>query len=665
MPNRLLHEHSLYLRQHAHNPVDWYPWGEEAFARARAENKPVLVSIGYAACHWCHVMERESFEDEDTARYMNAHFICIKVDREERPDVDSIYMDAVQAISGSGGWPMNVFVTPDKIPFYGGTYFPPRPAYGRASWMQVLERLHELWMEDQDAIQQQAAQMQNYLAQAAAGTGYAPLSPDVALLDDMTKQLLKIADKKYGGFSRAPKFPGSLALSFLLDRYRFAQDEAALQQAVLSLDKMAAGGIYDQLGGGFARYSTDDQWLAPHFEKMLYDNALLVLTYCQAYELTAHERYRQVIEETIAFVNRELKGADGEGFYSALDADSEGVEGKFYTFTWQEWLEACGEPLPLAASHFGVTKAGNWEGTNILHLAQSPEAVGRAAGVPETAVLNEIATARQRLWQSREKRVRPATDDKVLLSWNALMNLALSRAAIALQDENYLNQAQNHMQWLLRHLQVGETLYHVWRQGEARIMAHLDDAAFLIQALLQLAAASGQNKWLEAARIKTEQTLLHFSDEASLFFFFTDKNQQDVPLRKIEVQDGATPAANGLMAHNLMVLGLVQAKQEWLGRGQAMTGSMAAAARQYPYTFGYWCQLLQWEAAGWQYLVAKEKPLRLAQLAQLPGNVYAMPAEKQAADSSFRQAGYYVCTAAACRAPMESWEEILALVNKP
>lgn len=665
MPNRLINEHSLYLRQHAHNPVDWYPWSDEAFERARKEHKPVLVSIGYAACHWCHVMERESFEDENIAAFMNRHFICIKVDREERPDVDSIYMDAVQALTGSGGWPLNVFVTPEKIPFYGGTYFPPRPAYGRASWLQLLERIHELWEREEDAVAQQATQMKDYLAQALAVPG-GQSGWDEKTLDQITAALLKMADTTEGGFGRAPKFPGSMAITFLLDRYRYQQEEAALQQAVLSLDKMAAGGIYDQLGGGFARYSTDNQWLAPHFEKMLYDNALLVLTYAQAYRLTGHERYRKVIEETLAFVNRELKDPESEGFYSALDADSEGVEGKFYTFTWQEWQEVLGAAMPLAARYFGVKEKGNWEGTNILHLAKSPEEISRETGVATAVVLREIETAKARLWQARQKRVRPATDDKVLLSWNALMNLALSQAAVALQNESYLRQAEAHMSWLLHNMQAGGALYHVWRKGEPRIAAHLDDHAFLIQALLQLGSAGGQAKWIAEARMRTEQTISDFAAPQSPYFFFTAAGQADVPLRKVELQDGATPAANAVMAHNLLLLGLIDARQEWLEKGTQLLQSIAAAAEKYPYSFGYWCQLLQTERQGWKYVVAKEKPLSLAELAQAPPHLFAVAGGAVMLQEIKTEPtpGFWVCSATACLPVKQTWTEVIASIHE-
>ncbi|MBW7913814.1 MAG: thioredoxin domain-containing protein [Taibaiella sp.] len=426
MANRLINEQSPYLLQHAHNPVDWYPWGDEAFERAKNENKPVLVSIGYAACHWCHVMERESFEDEATARYMNEHFINIKVDREEHPDVDHLYMDAVQAISQQGGWPLNVFVTPGRVPFYGGTYYPPKPLYGRPSWLQVMERMHEVWTKQQDEVTAQTGQMLNYLEQLSIVAMSRRGEWDAATCRAVADNMLAASDKEFGGFGNAPKFPGATSILYLLEHYHYTGYEPALQHAVKSLDAMAQGGIYDQLGGGFARYSTDRYWLAPHFEKMLYDNALLVSTYTTAYAITGKALYRKVVEETIAFVNRELRSPDG-GFYSALDADSEGVEGKYYTWTWEEWLAATGGD-ELAERYFGVKENGNWEGTNILHVSMGLEELSGTLGMEINDAGQRIEGAKQQLLQLRAERVRPATDDKCLLAWNALMNLALSHA---------------------------------------------------------------------------------------------------------------------------------------------------------------------------------------------------------------------------------------------
>ncbi len=592
MPNQLIHEQSPYLLQHAHNPVAWRPWGDEAFALAKETNKPVIVSIGYAACHWCHVMEHESFEDETTAAYMNEHFICIKVDREEHPDVDHLYMDAVQAISGSGGWPLNVFVTPDRIPFYGGTYYPPKPAYSRPSWMQLLERMSTIWQDQHDEVMAQSEQMLQYLKQASAAAVKSDTPWNREANDTLAKALLAMADTEWGGFGNAPKFPGTMAISYLLERYHFYKDEAALQHALRSLDAMIEGGIYDHLNGGFARYSTDREWLAPHFEKMLYDNALLVHALCDAYQLTKAPRYAECIAEIIAFANRELRDKSGN-FYSALDADSEGVEGKYYTWTWEEFHEVLGGDAEVAAAFFGVEKAGNWEHTNILHIHKNTAAVAAQYGLTESEVQQRIEAAKRKLSARQQTRIRPATDDKSLLSWNALMNSALSRAGIALSRDEYLKDAQQHMHTMLATFREAEGLNHTWKAGRARIPAKLDDYAYLIQALLQLASATGENNWITEAAKWTEYVLKHFTDEQQNFFYFTSDKQEDIPVRKIDVHDGATPSANAVMAKNLVLLGMIMEQGGWLERGENMLHTIAASAVRYPYSFGYWSILLQ------------------------------------------------------------------------
>ncbi|HXB06394.1 MAG TPA: thioredoxin domain-containing protein, partial [Puia sp.] len=416
-PNRLASETSPYLLQHAHNPVDWFAWGEEALQTARREDKPILVSIGYAACHWCHVMEKESFEDAETARFMNERFINIKIDREERPDLDHIYMDAVQAMTGSGGWPLNVFLTPEAKPFYGGTYFPPRPVYNRSSWREVLAGVSAAFSDRRAEVEQQADNLTRHVATAGGfGIGEGKEGGDPVFrpetLRQMTDQLLGSADKEEGGFGAAPKFPQTFSLRFLLHYYYFTREIAALDQVCLSLDKMIRGGIYDQLGGGFARYSTDREWLVPHFEKMLYDNALLVITLCEAYQLLKKPLYKEAIQETIAFTARELSNAEG-GFYSSLDADSEGIEGKYYIWDKAEIDLILGKDAALFCAFYGVTDGGNWEGANILTRAE-----GKSLTADEERTLK---AARLRLLEHRNSRVRPALDDKILLGWNALM----------------------------------------------------------------------------------------------------------------------------------------------------------------------------------------------------------------------------------------------------
>lgn len=601
MANRLINEQSPYLLQHAHNPVDWYPWGDEAFDRAKKENKPVIVSIGYAACHWCHVMERESFEDEATARYMNEHFINIKVDREEHPDVDHLYMDAVQAISQQGGWPLNVFVTPGRVPFYGGTYYPPKPLYGRPSWLQVMERMHEVWTKQQDEVTAQTGQMLNYLEQLSIVAMSRGGEWDAATCRAVADNMLAASDKEFGGFGNAPKFPGSTSILYLLEHYHYTGYEPALLHAAKSLDAMAQGGIYDQLGGGFARYSTDRYWLAPHFEKMLYDNALLVSTYTTAYAITGKALYRKVVEETIAFVNRELRSPDG-GFYSALDADSEGVEGKYYTWTWEEWLAATGGD-ELAERYFGVKENGNWEGTNILHVSMGLEELSGTLGMEINDAGRRIEGAKRKLLHLRAERVRPATDDKCLLAWNALMNLALSHAGRVLSNQTYIQQATQHMQWMLDSYIENSNLQHTYKNGVARIDAKLDDYACLVAAMLQLASISGDDNLIVRATSITEIVQRDFLHNDKTFFYYSSIKQTDIPVRKTDLYDGATPSANGMMAANLIWLGMLMERSAWIEQGRYMLNQMQGQAARYATSFSGWAAAGQRMVAGYVSLV--------------------------------------------------------------
>lgn len=601
MANRLINEQSPYLLQHAHNPVDWYPWGDEAFERAKKENKPVIVSIGYAACHWCHVMEWESFEDEATARYMNEHFINIKVDREEHPDVDHLYMDAVQAISQQGGWPLNVFVTPERVPFYGGTYYPPKPLYGRPSWLQVMERMYDVWTKQQDEVTAQTGQMLNYLKQLSVVAMNQVGVWDAATCSTVADNMLAAADKEFGGFGNAPKFPGATSILYLLEHYHYTDYEPALQHAVKSLDAMAEGGIYDQLGGGFARYSTDKYWLAPHFEKMLYDNALLVSTYATAYALTGKALYRNVVEETIAFVNRELRSPEG-GFYSALDADSEGEEGKFYTWTWEEWLATTGGD-ELAEKYFGIMPGGNWEGTNILHVSVGLEELSNTLNISINEAEQRIEAVKQKLLKYRIERVRPATDDKCLLAWNAMMNLALSHAGKVLSGQSYIQQAIQHMQWMLDTYIVDGNLQHTYKNGVARIDAKLDDYACLVAAMLQLASITGEQSLIVRAASITEIVQRDFLHDDKTFFYYSSITQTDIPVRKTDLYDGATPSANGMMAANLIWLGMLMERSAWIEQGRYMLNRMQAQATRYATSFSGWAAVGQRMAAGYVSLV--------------------------------------------------------------
>ncbi len=672
MPNRLVNEQSPYLLQHANNPVDWYPWGNEAFERAATEHKPVIVSIGYAACHWCHVMEHESFEDDETAAYMNDHFVCIKVDREEHPDVDHMYMDAVQAIGGSGGWPLNVFVTPERAPFYGGTYYPPRPAYNRPSWMQLLQRINELWHSQYDEVTAQADQMTDHLKQASQRLFSVNVkAPDKEVCRQIADTLLKMADKEKGGFGNAPKFPGTMAISYLLEHYHFTKYEPALQQALRSLDAMIAGGIYDQIGGGFARYATDRDWLIPHFEKMLYDNALLIGALCDAYAITKNEKYKAIAEETIRFAERELKDESG-GYYCALDADSEGEEGKFYTWTWDEWIAALQENDVVAEAYFGVKREGNWEGTNILHVAKDILKIAEEQGITADEAKERVVAASKKLLAKRAGRIRPLTDDKCLLSWNALMNIALSKAAATFQEEQYENMAAEHMRWVLGKYDGADGLKHTWKKGTAKIPAKLDDYAYLIQALLQLATATGENKWVLKANELTEKVVKAFSFENG-FFYYTPEGQADIPVRKVDLYDGATPSANALMAHNLWVCGMCMEKSDWIERADKMIDSMSDTALRYSYSFGYWAQLMQRRAIGMKTIIctgeAARETARILQSRVVP-QAYVVTLDKSEYDIPILEKKFFdgkmyifVCSEQACLSPVSSVEAVLSLIN--
>ena len=587
--------------QHAHNPVDWYPWGEEALERAIAEDKPILVSIGYAACHWCHVMERESFEDVETARIMNENFINIKIDREERPDLDHIYMDAVQAMTGSGGWPLNVFLTPGKHAFYGGTYFPPVKAYNRPSWKDVLLALSQAFKERRDDIEEQANNMTEHLKQSSQfGTNAVAglLLPHDELFtraqcDTVYQNIMQQADKVWGGFGNAPKFPGTFIVQYLLRYHHSFKVPGALEQALLSLDKMLQGGLYDQLGGGFARYSTDAQWLAPHFEKMLYDNALLTDVLSEAYQITGDHTYAQTIEEILAFIKRELTD-DGGAFYAALDADSEGVEGKFYTWSKEEVTTILGADAALFCEFYDITEAGNWEEQNILRITQPVSAFAAAKGLDEPGLREKLAAGREKLMAVRAMRIRPGLDDKILLGWNALMIHACCKAYAALGKVEYRDMAVKAAEFCLENLQQVDKqgFYHTFKAGKAKYPAFLDDYACLVRALIVLQEVTGEFHWLEKAQELTAFVLLNFSDETNLFFYYTEAGQGDVIVRKKEVYDGATPSGNAVMAGNLWYLSVVYDNKEWADRAMRMVFEQSQAVVRYPTSFGIWAGLM-------------------------------------------------------------------------
>jgi uncharacterized protein YyaL (SSP411 family) len=592
--NNLINETSPYLLQHAHNPVNWYAWGAEALKKSKEEDKPILVSIGYSACHWCHVMEHESFEDEATAQLMNEYFINIKIDREERPDLDHIYMDAMQAITGSGGWPLNVFLTPDRKPFFGGTYFPPVRAFNRSSWKEVLVAVAKAYNERRDEIVAQADTLMRHLLNANNFSGDDEGSLNNQIINGIAETLLKHVDEEWGGFGQAPKFPQTFSIIYLLRHYYLTGNELSKKTALLSLDKMMDGGIYDHLGGGFSRYATDRQWQIPHFEKMLYDNALLINALAEAYQLTKNEKLADVIKQTIEFIKREMTSTEG-GFYSALDADSEGIEGKYYTWSKNEVDDLLGDHSSLFCRCYNILERGNWEHTNILWVPESFEKISAEIGISKGELVEKLNGLKQKLFNARQLRTRPGLDNKVLTGWNALMVLSLCKAYDALGNNEYLELAKRNITFLEKYLfgKKGNLLLHSWNNIANQQQAFLDDHATLILAYIFLHQSIGDAAYLLKARALLEQVLEIFSDEQQIYFYYTASNQVDIPIRKIEMYDGATPSGNSLMATNLILLSVYFDTSSWRKRAEQMIFNSRKLVERYPTSFGVWGLNLQ------------------------------------------------------------------------
>jgi uncharacterized protein YyaL (SSP411 family) len=584
MANALAAETSPYLRQHAENPVDWLPWGPVAFARAREQDKPLLVSIGYSSCHWCHVMERESFEDARTAELMNESFVCVKVDREERPDVDALYMEAVQGMTGHGGWPLNVFLTPEQLPFYGGTYFPPEGRRGMPSWTQVLNAIAESWSENREQIRAGGERLRERLQ------GGARLRPSEepfgeASLDAAVARLGEAFDPRNAGFGGAPKFPQASVIEFLL-----ARGERPMSLA--TLHSMASGGIHDVLGGGFARYSVDDAWTVPHFEKMLYDNALLARAYLHGWQASGDERLREVCADTLDWALREMHGADG-GFYSALDADSEGVEGRYYVWTVAQLRSLLGEDAEAAIAWLGASEQGNFldphdpeGGLNVL-TDRGPR--------PEPQTRERI---RGRLLAARATRVRPALDDKRLTSWNALLISALADAGAALSAPRYLDAAVSSAEFLLRELRDGRgRLLRVYNDGQAKLDAYLEDHAFLLEALLVLFEATCEERWLEQATSLALQMIARFADPEQGGFFSTAVDGEALITRRKDLEDSPIPAGSSSAALGLQRLAQLTGEAEYERRADSVLRLESEIAPRHPTAFGHLLQALHWRLA--------------------------------------------------------------------
>ncbi|HZQ59589.1 MAG TPA: thioredoxin domain-containing protein [Acidimicrobiales bacterium] len=658
--NRLARESSPYLRQHADNPVDWYPWGDEAFERAKAEDRPVLLSIGYSACHWCHVMAHESFEDDDVARVMNAGFVSIKVDREERPDVDAIYMEATQALTGSGGWPMTVFLTPDRRPFFAGTYFPKRGGYGRPGFLDVLAAVQEAWRDRRAELDQQADQLTE--AVRARSTVAAPpagaevgVGPDV--LARTAEALVSVHDAEWGGFGRAPKFPMTSNLDVLLRAYAHSHDHAVLGPVLTTLDAMASGGIYDHLGGGFARYSVDAFWMVPHFEKMLYDNALIPRAYVRAWQVTGEPRYRQVVEETIAYVRRDL-GRDDGGLYSAEDADSEGEEGKFYVWRPEE-IRAAG--ADAAIEWYGVTAAGNFEGSNILHRPVR----GDLLRPPE------VEDARRRLFDARCRRVRPGLDDKVVTEWNAMWAATAAEAGAAMGHDAWVEAAAATADFLLARLRRDDGRWlRVWHPaGGARHLAYAVDYAHLVDAFTCLAEATGQARWVAEARTVADAMLDLFWDGAEGGLFSTGTDAEPLLVRSKDVYDGATPSANSVAALALGRLGALTGHEPYTAACHGILRLLHGHLTHQPTSVTVGVATVDLVVSGaTEIVVAGDRPdlVGAVQRRYLPNAVLAWgePYPSPLWEGRERAAAY-VCRNFVCGLPAESEDDLAEQLDAP
>jgi uncharacterized protein len=647
MANRLASETSPYLLQHKDNPVDWYPWGDEALSRSRDEDKPILLSIGYSACHWCHVMERESFEDERTAALMNERFVCVKLDREERPDLDGIYMESCQAMTGQGGWPLNVFLTPEHVPFYAGTYFPPEPRMGMPSWRQVLEAVAEAWDQRREEIRSGSGRIVERLG-ATARLRPSAEEMDPEELGQAVEGLRRQYDPVHGGFGGAPKFPPASAIEFLLRR---GETEMSAQ----TLRAMARGGMYDQVGGGFHRYSVDARWLVPHFEKMLYDNALLARAYLHGWQVTGAGLFREVCCQTLDWALREMRGPEG-GFYSALDADSEGEEGRFYIWSYEELVDAVG---PEAGGWFGATEAGNFEGRNILT---------RGEGAPA-----ELGEWRGRLYELRQRRVWPGLDDKRLAAWNALMVSALAEAGAVLGREDYLDAARGCAEFVLRDLRGSDgRLLRSYRDGQARLGAYLEDHAFLVEALITLYESSFEPRWFRGARELADDMVARFFDEENGGFFETASDHEPLVARRKELEDHPIPAGNSSAAYGLLRLAALTGEHDYERRGVSVLRLLHQVAARHPQAFGHLLQALDFHLSPTREVAlvgddtsGLERTVRSAfrphiVLAGGEANGVPLLAGRTPVDG---RAAAYVCERFACKAPVTEPEDLARLLG--
>jgi len=582
--NRLINATSPYLLQHAHNPVDWFEWGEEALQRAKTEDKPILVSIGYSSCHWCHVMERECFEKENIAQVMNDYFVCIKVDREERPDIDQLYMEAVHALGINGGWPLNVFLTPDQSPFYGGTYFPPQ------SWMQVLTGLHNAYTQERQKVDESARSLREHLAQTDIER-FKQKRENVALTNDLNQIFVKLEqrfDAVWGGLDKAPKFVMPSVWQWLLRYYRLRGKENALAHTLLTLKRICAGGIYDQVGGGFARYSVDKEWFAPHFEKMLYDNAQLMSLYSEAFTITQDPEFKKIVYETFAWLTREMTHDNG-AFFSALDADSEGEEGKFYVWKKDDLDHLLGDNAALISEYYSVEENGNWEhGNNILWRTHNDDAFLKQHAMSSTDFSSILDNAKQVLLLNREKRPRPGLDDKAITAWNALMVCGLTDAYKAFGDNQFLFAATRNMQFLSDELTSNGRLYRSFKGKRSDVGGFLDDYAYVILACTKLYQVTFDERWLQKAHAFMTTAMDLFYDAQDGFFYYSSRQGETLIANKKEIFDNVIPSSNSVMAQNLFHLGILFDNNEWKSLADDMVSSLSHLAVREPNYMSNW-----------------------------------------------------------------------------
>ncbi len=677
--NRLQHETSPYLRQHADNPVDWYPWGDEAFARARAENKPILLSVGYSACHWCHVMAHESFEHEPTAQMMNDLFVNIKVDREERPDVDDIYMQAVQALSGQGGWPMTVFLTPEGKPFYGGTYYPPAPRHGLPAFRQVLEGVAQAYQDRREAVEEAANNLSDALNRDLLSIGGEESALNVDLLNAAYKKLGATVDKMHGGFGGAPKFPNPMNLEFLLRAYARTGDPEPLAQVTFTLRKMARGGIYDQIGGGFHRYSVDAIWLVPHFEKMLYDNAQLSRVYLHAFQVTGDDFFKRIVVEINDYILREMTAPEG-GFYSTTDADSEGEEGKFFVWSEDELKTLLGDDALVALEYWGVTGRGNFEGHNILHVPNDDEVIAHRLNISLDELHTRLTAIKDRLFAARTQRVHPGLDDKILTAWNGMMLAALAEAARVLDRNDYREAALRNAEFLLREMRAPDgRLYRSHKDGVSKINAYLEDYANLIDGLLELYQTTFDSRWFSEARRLADHVLEHFAAEEGGFFDTSDDHETLIA-RPRNMQDNATPAGNSVMARNLLRLAAYTGDGRYDEAARKTLALLTEAMRQYPQAFGESLNAVDMLVSGLEEVAIVGEPAAAQPLLEVvhrpfrPNVITAFSAADVPEESPIPLLSYrtmrkgaataYVCRKFICAQPVTTADETRALLAK-